>query len=674
MSQIISGGRTLDPAPTDAPIHTPKRTSRTLTRNILYYGSEESLPEQIPLRAGPLSLVLVSGQLRHICLGEHEVLRRIYVAVRDRNWRTVPSRILKLSKSIMLDSFEIAIEIENRQGAIDFCWHASITGSPEGTIRFAFDGLAKSSFFSNRIGLCVLHPIRECAGRACEIETTDGQKSEGVFPKIISPHQVFKKMRSISHQVAPGVLADICFEGDTFEMEDQRNWSDASYKTYCPPLEVPYPMQIEAGRRVSQSVALKLRGTPRYKPRDRKPVEIVVQPATRTRSLPRLGLAVSSTAVSLSKAAMERLKVLNLSHLRVDLKPSSTGCETLLRNAAEEAAILGCRLETAVFLSDDAERECDWLRSMVERIRPPVCHWLIFHQSEKVTGSKWLALARAKLTSYQPTAKFGGGTNAYFAELGRSQTLDAKFDLIAASLNPQVHQFDNQTLAENLEAQSYMVQSARQFWPGLPLAITPITLRPRFNAEAKSPCAIQSSSELPTEVDVRQMSLFGAAWTAGSLKQLCESGVYSATYYETVGWRGVMENRLGSPLPAEFPSIADAVFPLYHVFADVGEFASGSVVPSRSSSPDRVSSLVLENEGGRRILLSNLGSESQNARIPAGTRYQRYRLKFLDESSAEWAMSSPESFRATPGRLVHVREQFLEVEIPPFATARVDCA
>ena len=37
------------------------------------------------------------------------------------------------------------------------------------------------------------------------------------------------------------------------------------------------------------------------------------------------------------------------------------------------------------------------------------------------------------------------------------------------------------------------------------------------------------AGELPPQVDVRQMSLFGAGWTLGSLKYLAESGVSSAT-------------------------------------------------------------------------------------------------------------------------------------------------
>jgi len=96
------------------------------------------------------------------------------------------------------------------------------------------------------------------------------------------------------------------------------------------------------------------------------------------------------------------------------------------------------------------------------------------------------------------------------------------------------------------------------------------------------------------QVDPRQMSLFGAGWTAGSVKYLCESGAASLTYYETSGWRGVIELESGAPLPERFRSLPGGVFPLYHVLADVGEFAGGEVIPSESSEPLRVEGLVLQ--------------------------------------------------------------------------------
>ncbi len=56
---------------------------KQLPLNVIYYGSDQSLPERRPLRAGPLSLVFEAGDLRYVCWGKREVLRRVYMAVLD---------------------------------------------------------------------------------------------------------------------------------------------------------------------------------------------------------------------------------------------------------------------------------------------------------------------------------------------------------------------------------------------------------------------------------------------------------------------------------------------------------------------------------------------------------------------------------------------------------------
>ena len=52
--------------------------------------------------------------------------------------------------------------------------------------------------------------------------------------------------------------AVLTFEGDVFETEDQRNWTDASYKTYSRPLEQPFPYFVNKGDSIEQKVSLKL--------------------------------------------------------------------------------------------------------------------------------------------------------------------------------------------------------------------------------------------------------------------------------------------------------------------------------------------------------------------------------------------------------------------------------
>ena len=62
-------------------------------------------------------------------------------------------------------------------------------------------------------------------------------------------------MRAITHRACRR-QRECRMEGDTFEMEDQRNWSDASYKTYVRPLALPWPYQMPAKRAVRQQISL----------------------------------------------------------------------------------------------------------------------------------------------------------------------------------------------------------------------------------------------------------------------------------------------------------------------------------------------------------------------------------------------------------------------------------
>src|ERR671922_1071684 len=164
--------------------------SLSLPIRVLYYGKDEPLQEPIPVRAGPLSLIFDAGDLRYFRLGEREVIRRIYAAVRDRNWGTVPGRLDNLKLDVREDAFQIVYDSDHKEQEIHFGWHGEITGEPDGTIRFTFDGEAKTTFLKNRIGFCLLHPIRECAGAPCRVEYADGTAKTSDFPKLVTAEQL----------------------------------------------------------------------------------------------------------------------------------------------------------------------------------------------------------------------------------------------------------------------------------------------------------------------------------------------------------------------------------------------------------------------------------------------------------------------------------------------------
>ncbi|MBA3948068.1 MAG: hypothetical protein H0X37_26405 [Herpetosiphonaceae bacterium] len=434
--------------------------------------------EQIPLRAGPLSLVYEAGDLRYIRLGDREILRRVYVAVRDQNWDTVPATLANEQLTIAADSFQISYDAQHAVGGIDFFWRGTISGNAQGTIVFAMDGAARSTFLRNRIGFCVLHPIHECAGQPCRVEQADGRSVAGTFPLYVAPHQPFRSMRSISHEVMPGTYAKVRFAGDVFEMEDQRNWTDASYKTYCTPLELPFPIEVRAGTTIAQAVTLTLHGAPLAVGTEPEPLRIT-RTGDRARRLPRLGLGLAGHDQPLSAVEAARLRGLQLAHLRTDLHLARPEYPEMLQQGTTAARVLGTELEIALFLSDAAKTELDRLALQLEQIQPPVCTWLVFHENEKATSARWVELARAYLHGYAPASKVGGGTNAYFAELNRARASVEAAELVSYSINPQVHAFDNGSLVEALAAQAATVVSARQFCGERPIAVSPITLKPR---------------------------------------------------------------------------------------------------------------------------------------------------------------------------------------------------
>ncbi|MEO8426887.1 MAG: hypothetical protein ABI651_07230 [Verrucomicrobiota bacterium] len=643
-----------------------------LPNHVLYYGSEAAPAKTIPLTAGQLKMIFVPDRafLRYVRLGDHEIVRGIYAAVRDRNWNTVPPQISNLNVQSTENTFRVSFEVENKEGDIDFGWTGLITGDADGKITYAFDGEARSTFLKNRIGICVLHPILECAGKTCTLEDTNGKVVQGAFPRYISARPPLQNIRAIRHEVVAGIEAEVRFEGDVFEMEDQRNWTDASFKTYSTPVDLPFPVQVEKGSRIRQSVTISLLGQQRK-------ILPVVQGRTPQFSIsttpvlskPPIGLKCANQSHPLSTKARERLKKLRLSHLRVDLDLADLQHREMLSQAVEQSKQIGVPLHIALFLSDRGDEELSAFLHELEAARPTVALWLVFHRAKYFANEKWVRLAREKLAVLGPNILFASGTNANFAELNQNRPQTDSSALPCYSINPQGHATDNLTLVENLGAQGATVESTQQFCPRA-VVISPITLRSQCNPYATGNEPPPVPGELPSTVDPRQMSLLGAGWTLGSLARLATAGnLHSLTYYETTGWRGVMETENGSHLPDKFWSLPDGVFPLYHVLADIADF--NRIYPTHSSHPLQVEGMtVVDDKSRRRILIANLIGEPQEVKITTGTCQAR--VRYLDERNAEAAMLSPEDFSAQPGELVESVSSKIELNLLPYAYARVD--
>ena len=559
--------------------------------------------EPIPLRAGPVTMSFDAENvfLRYLRVGEHEVIRGINAPIRDQNWATVAPQVSNLEVYNRGDHFRIAFDARCAQADIDFRWKGTITGTRKGEVEFTFDGRAHSAFKRNRIGFCVLHGPG-AAGQPWVIETADGKISEGQFPKLISPHQPAKNLRAITHEVAPGIRARVDFEGEIFEMEDQRNWTDASFKTYCTPLEIPYPVQLAKGATVSQKIRISLEGDIPEAPSPAFGGAVLTLSETEF-LLPWLGVQVSGEVDGLTASRIERLKALNLDHLRVDLALSDESFPSELRRATKQAEVLGVSLQVGLNLGESPDFQT--LLGELKALRVPVTHWL-------VTGgdAAHFRVAREKLEPVVGGARIGVTRITNFVDLNRARPENPAIEAVGFAINPQIHAFDNASMVETLAIHADVVNSTRNFVGDRPLVIGPVTLSPQW-INGEDPPGGPPPGPFPSYVDTRQGTDFAAAWTLGSIKYLAEAGAYSATFYETVGWNGVMDADDVGWRPAGYPSQPGKLFPVYHLLKAIGEFADGTVLRIDSSDPLATEAVALRKGGMQCVLVASLIGKPQ---------------------------------------------------------------
>jgi hypothetical protein len=562
-------------------------------------------------------MLFENGSIRYISAGKNEIIRMIYAAVRDKEWLTIKPVITKEIIERLSDSFKIQYTCSYKSAGIDFNADYTIEGKSDNTIIFTLEGKALGSFEKNRIGFCVLHPVEGCAGNLCTVTHSDGGSETAVFPLVISPDQPFTDIKAMQWKTGE-VECHLEFSGDIFETEDQRNWTDASYKTYSTPLSLPFPVKIEKGQKIYQKIVLKVENTGQNLTEKQAVIHLSFNTAS-SLPVPEIGIGRSTRNIPLEENEIEILKTINFDHYRCDLYLFYPGWKEIAKRSAEEASELGYSQELVLFFDDDyKEQSSAFSNWMAESgIVPRVI--TIFHKTVQVTPAYLTEYVTLILRKAVPEVKICIGTNANFAQLNMDRLVTLQSDLVCYSCHPQEHASDNTTLIENLQALAHTVKGARIFSEGRGVWLSPVNIQRRFNANIENYETPASSDTLPQQVDSRMMSLFGACWTAGSLKYLCESGVSGITYYEAAGERGIIQGDYDSRWPDDFKSGAGMIFPVYHIFKWFLEDKSYRIIRSRSSSPLKVDVLAMLMESKIRFVLINYGHNFQNVTISINT-------------------------------------------------------
>lgn len=563
---------------------------------IPYFGTNDALPETRHLHAGRLSCIYENGNLRYIKLGQQEVVRMIYGAVRDENWMTLPYAISDEEVHIGSDHFHISYIAHFKTDIISYLAHIRLEGKPDNSIRFSMQGETLSTFKRNRIGICLLHPVKEYAGQAIQIIQPDGSSYQAVFPENVSPHQPFKNVSKMNWNLKDNSEVLLTFQGDVFETEDQRNWTDNSYKTYSTPLDMPHPVLINKGEQINQQVTLTVSSS--FTPSAESiPVNVSFALTGRKYLFPQIGYSRAREHGALSATEIECLKQVPFDHYRVEVVFRHYWQDDVIK-VVKEAESIPALVELIVYFDDAFESQIKELVEFMECCHKQISSILILHLQHKVTP-EWLVMkVLPVIKTTWPVVKAGYGTDAYFAEFNRAFACSGieGIDFVSYPINPQVHASDIRTLIENLQGQQYALAKTKILAPGKAIHIS-VSLKPAYKPDTAAQ-SDKNITELPPDVDVRQRSEFAAAWMLISLRYLCEAE--SVTFFETVGMRGIMQGS-ASAFTQLFPAHAGELYPVYHYLQKLYQFKPVYILESHFPNPFSVDGLILENAKGEII-------------------------------------------------------------------------
>ncbi len=644
-----------------------------LDRNIALFGTDQPIAAPRVIEAGRLTLELDDGALRRITFDGIEVLRAVAFLIRDVNWGTYQPEIANLQIQEESGAFQVEYDAVCADDSQAFRYHASITYTADDGLLFSVAGQAQGPFHTNRLGFIVLHPLAGVAGEPVDITHVDGTSARSTFPRHISPGQPIFAIRALRHQVRPGVWATCTMTGDAYEMEDQRNWTDASFKTYIRPLSEPLPYTVGPEEKVVQTIALTFEAAAASPGTAQSAGDIALSynPAT-AGVMPDIGLAISPDIALASQDVIPLLRRLGPQFLVCGYDPRS-GTDPLphYRQLSEkiDAAVT---LELALPAQDTPAAEASATAAALAAagLRPQavtVCPapLLKSYQPDAIWPdlpplAEYYAAARAAF----PHAAIGGGMLNYFTELNRCWPASADIDYITHTTCATVHDAGDRAVMETLEALPYVIETTKAKLSMPDYRIGPSAIGMRQNPYGADVAANPDNRRVAmARQDPRHRGIFGATWTLAYTAAAARADITALTLAAPVGPFGVIHHP-DWPAPYYDSTDGQELYPLFHVLAGLARAAGRPRIGISSSSPHQVDVVAWQAGDHIACWLANLTDEPVSvslADLPGPPKS----CHLLDADNFAPASTDPDHLQSSPAHAVIAGKLALQ----PYAVA-----
>ena len=641
-----------------------------MTREILLCGTPLAETEVRKLRAGKLEAHFDAGALRWIRWDGNEVLRAIMFLVRTPGWGTAAASLTDLAIEVSNERFVVAYKARYGNAGAGLAVDIRMEGDAEGRLVSEAAIRAEAPFDTNRTGFVILHPIDGFAGTRVDVEHASASPRAVEIPLAISPGQPVMDMRSIIHRPTEGFAVETRFAGDIFEMEDHRNWSDASFKTYSRPIGLPYPYKLTPGAPISQEVTVTVAGA--IDGGGIAPAMAV--PEVAGQRLPAFALPLDRLAdAETALAHVDVITDIGASLLLLRLDATREAADGDFMPLAELVEKTGAALELQVILAGssdgDAERELRELASRLGAAGLTVARVAAFAKideqsfqpgEERPPHPSEEAIA-ASLGRHFPQSVHIGGTPAFFTEFNRKRPDPELWKGLTFATTPMVHAADDASVMETLQALPHILGSATALAGGLPLSVGPTGIGARLNPYGAAP--IDNAPDAREEMaarDPRQRGLYAAAWTVGYLARIAPFEPERFAFGAPTGPFGLVSTPQDYPRALWDDLPEGALYPLYHVARWIAGAAGGELL--EAATEGGVSRLVWRKDGRIAALVANLTPDPQpmpHVPLPQPS------ASVLDASSVErhsaGVPSAGDAAGALPERLdayavVHIKE------------------
>jgi hypothetical protein len=525
-------------------------------------------PDTTRVEHGDFTFDLARAAVRNVRYKNVQIIDLLYTAIRPWDWSTLDADEHSEDVKVTGDTCVITIK-DLFAGALDARTEITISTDNKFTVTYELRGLAEYSV--NRWGICFCLNSADWMGSSVQT-----QGNEYKLPAAISPQRVVDGVTqglfpaaNQMHFIAPDNRSiKVNSTGKVLEAEDQRNWTDNTYKIYSGSLSEPRPYVASAGSAWSQSVTFEI-DPPSKQVADGS--KIVVK---EIESLPSIGLQFNTDSLLPTDALNTALFFLDIDHIRVNE-------ESLTAQKINSISANGLIVEAALLSSHSGEKLHQDIAHLNKQI-PAGSRILIQREGREIVEQLDLP-ANKSLSSFIP------GTDAYLVDLHRNKYNFG--ESISYSMVPTLHSSDTETIFKTLYTQAESINFAQEFLAPQVL-ISPITFSTRGNPETGHSRDQRINFASP-EMALRVRTIEGAAWTLGSIFALASAGAYSGTWHELFGEYGVI-----------YPD-SDAIkfSPTFHALSALGAHHAHQITIATSLDNSWV---AFENREAKKIVVASL--------------------------------------------------------------------